>query len=174
MWWQVEKNGIPMEEEEEEEVSERKQIFYVIKNFGLDPDPDWATAWIRIRNTGPAGCNARFHITFPCLIIVLAGWKERYSHGGGRGGGGFWTKTNFLCCKKPRSGSGFSNSLDPNLDSVNPDPQHWTCHKAPDCNAGIHDTFSNRWQVEKNGIPMEEEEEGEDPDPDPQHWTCRL
>jgi hypothetical protein len=29
-----------MEEEEEEEVSERKQVFYVIKNFGLDPDPD--------------------------------------------------------------------------------------------------------------------------------------
>jgi hypothetical protein len=29
-----------MEEEEEEEVSERKQIFYVIKYFGLDPDPD--------------------------------------------------------------------------------------------------------------------------------------
>jgi hypothetical protein len=88
LWWQVEKNGIPMEEEEEEEVSERKQIFYVIKNFGLDPDPDWATAWIRICNTGPAGCNARFHITFSCLIIVMVGWEERYSHGEGRRGGG--------------------------------------------------------------------------------------
>jgi hypothetical protein len=28
---------------------------------------------IRIRNTGPAGCNARFHITFSYLIIVMAG-----------------------------------------------------------------------------------------------------
>jgi hypothetical protein len=77
-----------MEEDEEEEVSERKQIFFVIKNLGLDPVPDSATAWIRIRNTGPAGCNARFHITSSYLIIVMAGREERYSHGGGRGGGG--------------------------------------------------------------------------------------
>jgi hypothetical protein len=35
-----------MEEEEEEEVSERKQIFFVVKNLGLDPGS--ATAWIQI------------------------------------------------------------------------------------------------------------------------------
>jgi hypothetical protein len=28
---------------------------------------------IRIRNTGPAGCNARFHITFSYLNNVMVG-----------------------------------------------------------------------------------------------------
>jgi hypothetical protein len=37
-----------MEEEVEEEVPERKQIFFVVKNLGLNPDPGSATAWIQI------------------------------------------------------------------------------------------------------------------------------